>query len=272
MKKILFKKIVAKAPQKLYDFLILPFDNLKSWLFKIKKNKINELTTLNIITGANSSHYRSAIQLLSSISKFESIKYTYFYDLGLTSEERNNLQYLFPDLNIRLFNYEKYPSFFKIDINQGEYAWKPTILKEISKELNSQFVWMDAGNLLKEPLFKMRYILNKYGFYSPKSPGLVIEWTHPTSISSILHHSKNLYKSNLTGGAVAFDTRNEKAMALLSEWSELALQKEMFAPTGSNKKNHRQDQAILTLLAYNHKILKGVPHRLLGFSIHNDID
>jgi hypothetical protein len=48
------------------------------------------------------------------------------------------------------------------------------------------------------------------------------------------------------GAVVAFDTK--KTQHIIDEWYSCALNKDCIAPVGSNRSNHRQDQAILTYL------------------------
>jgi len=45
-----------------------------------------------------------------------------------------------------------------------------------------------------------------------------------------------------------FDGRNPVVHRLVRRWKDLALQEDVIAPPGSNRSNHRQDQALLTLL------------------------
>jgi hypothetical protein len=58
----------------------------------------------------------------------------------------------------------------------------------------------------------------------------------------------------------------------VNRWKECAVTKECIAPEGSNRKNHRQDQAVLSVLAHQSGIAKGMPTRPYGFKSHQDID
>ena len=65
-------------------------------------------------------------------------------------------------------------------------------------------------------------------------------------------------------------------MALLREWRRCALIKDCIAPPGSNRRNHRQDQALLSILI--HRYLAGfnppltLEDRFLDFTAWNDRD
>lgn len=78
-------------------------------------------------------------------------------------------------------------------------------------------------------------------------------------------------KQNLNGACVAFDPMNAKARGLAEEWALLAREQNIIAPPGSSRENHRQDQALLSVLAYRSGIVGDrLPHTR-GFSIHWDL-
>ena len=60
---------------------------------------------------------------------------------------------------------------------------------------------------------------------------------------------------------------------LVKEWRDLALVKECICPDGSDRSNHRQDQAVLTILFY--KYLEMYKFRniccYVDLSIHNEL-
>ncbi|CAJ0831001.1 12364_t:CDS:2 [Entrophospora sp. SA101] len=70
------------------------------------------------------------------------------YDLGLSIEQRmalkelKNSNYL---SDLRVFNFSKYPSFWDINEGRGEYAWKPGMIKEVSKDYPGTLIWLDSG-------------------------------------------------------------------------------------------------------------------------------
>ncbi|CAG8536120.1 6897_t:CDS:10 [Racocetra fulgida] len=79
------------------------------------------------------------------------------YDLGLLNFQRNSLSYLYQKhyfTHYRLFNFSKYPSFWNISIAQGEYAWKPAIIAEVSREFPGIVVWLDSGTFVSTNFLK----------------------------------------------------------------------------------------------------------------------
>ena len=219
-----------------------------------------------IVTGADSSHYKSLKQLLSSIYLYESTTKTLVFNLGLTQLELNELKNKFKTIEIRKFNYSKYPKYFNININAGEYAWKPVIIANVLNEFKCSICWMDAGNVLISPLTTIKKLMNFKGFYSPYSKGKIYEWTLPRSLSFLKTVKKILNKNNLNGACIAVNYKNNTARKVINKW------KECIAPTGSNRTNHRQDQAILSVLAHQYKITNKIFNEYYGFKTHQDID
>ena len=60
-----------------------------------------------------------------------------------------------------------------------------------------------------------------------------------------------------------FDYARPAARDLVEQWKRLALVRECIAPDGANRRNHRFDQALLTILAYRLQ-------RRYGYSLTSD--
>jgi len=231
----------------------------------------SEVDKLVIVTGADSSHYKSLRQFLSSLFVHEPDIEVIVFDLGLIESERQCLKDTFPRAELRLFDYSQYPDYFNIKVNAGEYAWKPVILYDALSEFKCCVCWMDAGNLVTKRLFWLRRITKAVGMYSPRSSGLISDWTHPRTVE-FLGAFDVLHKPNLNGACVAVCYQNSKVRDLVSQWKEYALIRECIAPVGSCRKNHRQDQAVLSVIGHQSGITKNMPRGHYGFRVHQDID
>jgi hypothetical protein len=230
---------------------------------------------LLFVSGADSSHFKSLCQLVQSILTHEPNSKIVIYDLGFDKKQTIYFKSTFPAIILREFNYVSYPSYFNIKKNAGEYAWKPVIIESILNEYKCDICWMDAGNIIIKPLDKIRKILNTVGFYSPLSQGKISNWTHPKTLELFNTTDKStLKKKNLNGACVAASYDNLNARELIGSWSKYAQQKEYIAPEGSGRHNHRQDQALLSVLA--HKLIPDTAECMtkskFGFKIHQDID
>ena len=229
---------------------------------------------LQLVTGADITHAKSLRQFLESARKYEPDSAVTIYDLGLGDAEANRIHSAFPQYEMRRFPFEAYPSHVDIRRNAGQYAWKPIIVTEMLRRSSGLVCWMDAGDVIKTHLRRLRRTVQRRGFFARIS-GRAAKWTHPL----MLHHfgvsaAQARFIRNVDAACVAFDSRNARGMALAEAWREGALTEDVIAPPGSDRSNHRQDQALLGMLAYKagftHWPLKTV--RRLEFVTHQDID
>jgi hypothetical protein len=252
----------------------------KYWI-QFQMRKTAPVGDLILASGSDNSHAKSLLQWLNSAIRHEPNTDIVIYDLGLTVDQRKQveaLQSLHSRLEIRTFRFENYPAYFDIKVAAGEYAWKPTIIDELAMEFTRPICWMDAGNLIKEPLTFIKKMMNLTGFYSPSSKGTVEDWTHPLTLHALNYPKETLNETNLNGACIAFNPRISEANALLERWSHTAKNKDIIAPWGSSRSNHRQDQATLSALYYLSPLSHSTsPHKLLrlkkvGFVTHQDVD
>ncbi len=255
---------VRKLLKKIKNFIL----NLNFYFYIKPKFRTGDLKSEYIfITGADSTHYKSALNCIKSIiSKHQKIV---FWDLGCTDKELAAIGAT--GITIRKFPYKDFPDFLNIKINAGNYAWKPIIIELTADEFKIPVFWFDAGNLLIDhKKILMTTMVNV--FYSPYSIKKVCDLTHPSVIKKFSEIKGIHKKNNLNGACVCFDPKNSKAINLLRDWSFYAKDINYIAPEGSSRLNHRQDQSLLTLLAYKYDLVKKIPHGYLDFSIHNDVD
>lgn len=224
-----------------------------------------------IVTGASSNHYKSAMQFLSTTKQYAPNTRIVFYSLGLSEEEVQTIKTKYPEIKVDFFDFLRYPNYFDINVEAGQYAWKPIIIRDVMDKYGGMIFWCDAGNKLLGPLDPIkRYLLtSKCGIYSPHSSGTISTWTHPLSLER-MGINVDLNNSPRNGAIVAFNSHNPIADSVSKKWMKCALDKGIIAPEGSSRSNHRQDQAILTILMYSVGIEDGTEY--LNVSIHNDCD
>jgi hypothetical protein len=209
---------------------------------------------LTIVTGANSPFYDSLCNnLLKSILQFENADIV-VWDLGLTNVQLLRLKEDFPKVFIKTFNYDLYPNYF--DVNRfPDYAFKSVCIYETLLTISTKYLlWLDAGCGINHRLNSVRYLLKIYGFYSPFSSTNNELLTYKSVISHFNFTSGNIgHKQMLSSGIVGIDRNCFKAISIIREWYDLTFNRELLAPTGSNKSNHRQDQSLLSCVYYSRK-------------------
>ena len=270
-------------------FLAQELNEMRRALFRLVRLikmtlDFRKIDRLVIITGSSPTHQKSLIQLLVSINTFAADAEVHVFDFGLGKIAQDEVMSTVRNTN---FFYKKYdfsvkPSWMDIrNSNKGEWAWKADCVNSVIKndlgkveQTPTTYLWLDAGNkFINEPHSVLRYIQN-YGFWSPASEGLVEKWTFPKQIDLIVGNSRFNKKTNLNGAMIGFSSRSTKALNLLNEWFKYSMIREVIAPEGSDKSNHRQDQSLLTLLAYRGHIAPGPTARNLHLNCilqHQDI-
>lgn len=228
---------------------------------------------LTLVTGASSSHFKSLLQLLCSIAEHEPDMPVVAYDLGLHPYERAEVAALFPQYRLPRFDFRRYPAHVDLGRERGQYAWKPIIVWQVLARVAGPVCWMDAGNVLTARLNGIRSALAVRGFYSPVSKGTINDWTHPGMLDYFgVDAQWAAGRRNLSGACIAFHPRNLRALKLAKAWRDGALIKRCIAPRGSSRANHRQDQALLTVLAHRSGFPDAILREKPGFVIHQDID
>ncbi len=233
-----------------------------------------------LVTGASQNHFKSLKAFLNSAkpTKYE----IYVYDLGLDKTSIEELL-TFDSIKLKTFDYSKYPSYYNIHINAGEYAWKSAIIKEVMDEqvydesTNHILLWCDAGNLIKDTsLHAMNEFTKNNRIFSPSSSGSIRDWTYVDTLKwfTIESNYDFLNYSNRNGAILGFYISDTTVRDFINEFAYLCSKKECIAPTGSSRSNHRQDQAVFTILYY--KYINQYKYNkcddYLGITIHNDID
>lgn len=223
-----------------------------------------------VVTGASANHGASLIQLLKSARRWMPPDQVCVYDLGLAAWHRKRIAAL--GFGLKRFRFEDYPAHFDISVNAGEYAWKPAIVMEVMRRADDLICWMDAGNVIRFPMWEIAAITRKTGLYSPGSSGTVGKWTHPGMFEALgIDPDEFADRKALTAALVAFDPGNPRSRQLAEDWLAGAMDKNVIAPKGSSRANHRQDQALLTLLAYRSGIIERPTQRSPAVRVHRDV-
>lgn len=231
------------------DFFII-FINLIYNLVIYKKPYEDNLI---FVTAAEKNYFDRLVLLINSYYKNINNQLI-VYDIGLDKKQLKYLKDNFQSLKLRKFQFNKYPEFIShyFDEKLGNYAWKPVIVDEVLKQSKSKVVWIDAGNLITKKIIFLKIALTTNGIIVASSSNTIKEWTHPKTIQYMGIQSNILNKQNFASGLVGFDYKLKDARIVSELWSEFSQIQECISPEGSSRLNHRQDQAVLTLLLYKY--------------------
>ncbi|MBN1438429.1 MAG: DUF1647 domain-containing protein [Anaerolineales bacterium] len=225
-----------------------------------------------LVTGADRTHFKSLCNLLRSAARWEPAMRWIAYDLGLEEAQRREFAAEFPAGELRPFDYSKYPAYFDIRVNAGEFAWKPVIFHEVFREVRGSVCWFDAGNIVTGPLTLLKKTVQRFGFYAPYAKNTIAAWTHPKTLEWLRVEESIRSRRPLAGGSVGANWRFGKVREFVSKWEECALVKDCIAPAGSNRYNHRQDLSVLSILAYRLGLSMFMSSFHLGFLFQQDAD
>ncbi|RHZ49343.1 hypothetical protein Glove_522g29 [Diversispora epigaea] len=229
-----------------------------------------------VVTGASNNHFCPMKSLVYRLKTQGFNVGIIAYDLGLEKKNRKEFYHLARlgyVTEFRIFNFSAYPSFWDLKKNRGEYAWKVGMVAEVARDYPGKIlVWMDAGTMGNEKYFThLKDWMPRYrGFISPTSGGPVSKWIH-RGVFEYFHDDHTSYddiQTNCNAASIAFDTKISQS--IIDDWYKCALNKDCIAPPGSSRRNHRQDQAIITYLVAKRGILCRTGRNVFGISTHLD--
>jgi len=223
-----------------------------------------------IVTGASSNHFHCLRNLLVTVRHSCPDAVVVVYDLGLSGDEASEIGST--GVELRRFDFARYPEYMNIALNAGEYAWKPVIFHEVLEDFGSLVMWLDAGNLVVRDLTLVWLWIRRYGILTPHSAGDLREWTHPKTLQHMNVPAEDLDKPNRNAALVGLNADYPWARQLCLDWRNAALCRDCIAPQGSSRENHRQDQALLSILFYRYErqIQFAAIDQVGDISIHND--
>jgi hypothetical protein len=185
------------------------------------------------------------------------------YDIGLTPEESRALP-RWDGVVHRRFDYGQYPPHMNVEINAGEYAWKPVIIADVversrAEDPPSDVLWADAGCYFDSLDAVSDRIAAGGGLWVRASAGTMREWTHPLMFDYLAADPDEYGdKPNADATLVGIGSGSPAACEavyrdIVMPWKACAMAKDCIAPRGSSRKNHRQDQAVLSYLVHRAK-------------------
>lgn len=204
---------------------------------------------LLVVSAASPPFFRSLLQLLLSLRRHGYMNCV-IYDLGLSDVQRCRIIREFGWAQLRAL-----PPGPEHLSDLSNYGWKPTALAEILEESESPVLWLDSACVVVDRLDPMLQHLAREGVWVPwAGRGRLAERTHPGTLRELAVEESIRAERFRAGGVCAFDASHAGARELVRNWRDLSWDPKVLAPSGSNRDNHRYDQALLTILLSRSKL------------------
>ena len=165
------------------------------------------------------------------------------YDLGLTDSQVSTLQ-TYCNVEIRKFNFQKYPEYFK---NLKNYAWKTVIAKEMSEEFEL-FFYCDSSVRFKNPISHLLPLLLRFPLVPGSMiPDLIVGRTHDGMLK-YLHMNMTRselarVKPSIQAGVYMMWVTPLIKEKLLVPWIDCGMHKDCISPEGATLRGcHRRNQ------------------------------
>ena len=252
------------------NFLDYHHLNIFNFIFKIYK-------MLTLTTAANFRYFNFLKQVLKNVIEVSNSKNIQIriivYNLGMNESQIKEIK-LFQQVTLENFDFDRYPEHVSLEKYHGHnctYAWKPIIVYDVCEKYGGLVHWLDTRNLYFNFNNLIKILETEY-IYTPISSGTIKTWTHPTCLKYMDGDRFKNY-SPRNAAIIGINYNIDWVRKLIKEWRDLALVKECICPDGSDRSNHRQDQAVLTILFYKYLEIykfKNIRH-YVDLSVHNKL-
>lgn len=246
--------------------LVVQFASKLNYLQAAAIFPATRLVPLTFVTASDTSHARSLVNLITSIRLETPAAQVVIFDLGMTRSELRNLKGTFPMVKVEPFPYEEFPDYFDVRVEAGQYAWKAQCVERVAVHSSGDLFWIDAGCVVTGGLKRVRKVLGRRGVFADKTVGPSSRWTHPLTFAALDagREEVELTRDQLAATFIGFRVGSSNADRLISAWAQYSRDRNIIAPPGSSRINHRQDQSIFSILMYR-ILAESTPKRLLSF-------
>lgn len=223
-----------------------------------------------MMTGASDNHGLSSFNCLYSMILGDPYASYAYADFGLSEKKLSMLFAHFESIlqiqkkmkstgiiAYRKFNWKHFPDWYSLSSNsrqRGGLSFKVVTYMDVFNEWKGVFYWLDAGDIINEGISREVTMARHYGLYSPYSLADVSQWVHNDSQQFMLDNGM-LYKrvpgsvKMISSGVLVMNYFNATIRNRFSPiYHQCAFTQKCISPRSSDMFNHRQDQAIVTLL------------------------
>ena len=114
---------------------------------------------MTVITASDEHFYNTLIQLINNLNKVDQVDEIIIYDLGLSKNQKFEINKSYQYVDFKIFDFSKYPKFVGLRDKHnklGSYAWKSSIIYDEIKNTNNLILWMDSANLFSKEKFNKK--------------------------------------------------------------------------------------------------------------------
>ena len=236
--------------------------------FGVVQTSLNPDNEYVIVTGASQNHVLSLVNLLYSTLLANPYSPLVIVDYGIYEA---GLMYLLSNITqihllrkqigsespiyYRKFNFDHFPEWCRITepLSVGGYSWKIITIFDVITEYKGVVLWTDTGSIVGN-IDKDIRSARMNGFYSNSAGHSIRKWTHPGTYQyleemkwiSVVNSTKDKWCCNV--GYLIIDYRNRTVMEnIIYPTVKCSLTKKCIIPIGSHRRNHRQDQSVISI-------------------------
>ena len=236
--------------------------------FGVVQPSLNPDNEYVIVTGASQNHVLSLVNLLYSTLLANPYSPLVIVDYGIYEA---GLMYLLSNITqihllrkqigsesliyYRKFNFDHFPEWCRITepLSVGGYSWKIITIFDVITEYKGVVLWTDTGSIVGN-IDKDIQCARMNGFYSNSAGHSIRKWTHPGTYQyleemkwiTVMNSTKDKWCCN--DGYMIIDYRNRTVMEnIIYPTVKCSLTKKCITPIGSHRRNHRQDQSVISI-------------------------
>ena len=232
----------------------------------------NQTSEVLMMTGASDNHALGSFNCLYSMILADPYASYLYIDLGLSPKFKNVLLTHFNTIHqiqvkmnstgfvaYRRFKFSSFPRWVRLAGNKsqrGGYAWKVIPLIDAYFAWKGILFWLDGGSLIRDGISRELTNARLEGIYSPYSAFTQKKFTYPATAHFLVNHHliDRFYPDDLngSGGHLIIDWSNKTVLnRVMIPYYQCAFTQKCISPRGSNMKNHRQDQAVISAFLSN---------------------
>lgn len=188
-----------------------------------------------VVTATSSNHYTELQDMIGSVQKFLPSTNLIVYDIGMTEEQKNQLQ-RYCNVEVRPFTFERYPRHTR---RLRTFAWKVFAVEDVVRDYEV-ILWADSSVRLTGPLFteKVFPLLLQFPFMAgvTRSYLPIVSFTHDGMLEYLnlsLSRKQMAHFGHVEATCWVIWANSLMRKKFLNYWVDCAMHQECIAPNGA---------------------------------------